>query len=150
MADRALHFFTGSVRATADRLENAVLPLERGDHRLSQDLDVRPRGNALDQIARHARIETGTTNNQPDLRDLAGQINSCLAGGIARAYQRHFLPRAQPSLKRRCPIVDARALESCEIFDIESAIPCAAGDDDRAGAGLLLVGEGNQKASSAR
>jgi thioredoxin reductase (NADPH) len=37
--------------------------------------------------------------------------------------------------------VDAGALEGCEIFEIETAIPCAAGDDDGAGANALLVRE---------
>src|ERR1700720_1292791 len=78
------------------------------------------------------------------------KISRRLAGGIAPAHQCHFLPGAQPSLERRCPIVDAGALEGCEIFEIETAIPCAAGDDDGAGANALLVREWEQKASSIR
>jgi hypothetical protein len=49
VADRKLQLFAGSVRATADRFENPVLPFEAGDRRLAQDFDVRPRGDALDQ-----------------------------------------------------------------------------------------------------
>jgi len=107
VADRELRLFSGSVGATADRFENPVLPLESGDRRLGQDFDVRPCGDAFDQVARHVRFETGSANDQPDLGDLAGQIHRPLAGGIAPTHQRHFLPRAQPSLQRRGPIMDA-------------------------------------------
>jgi hypothetical protein len=32
---------------------------------------------AVDQVARHVRFETGSANDQPDLGDLAGQIYRC-------------------------------------------------------------------------
>ncbi len=115
-----------------------------------QDFDVRPRGDALDQIARHARIDAGAANDQPDPGDLAGQIHRRLARGIARADQRHVLARAQPSLQRRGPVVDAGALEGRETLDIETAITGAAGDNDCAGGDALLVGQGEQEASAVR
>src|SRR6202022_4212588 len=73
-----------------------------------------------------------------------------LPGRIAPPPHRPFLPGAQPPLQRRCPIVNARALVPAEVFEIETAIPGAAGDNDAAGADAFLVGESNLKASPVR
>ena len=79
---------------------------------------------------------------QPDLPDLARQIDGRLAGGIAGADQRHLLAAAQPRLDRRGPVVHARSLELREVGDVEAAIACAARDHHRARPHRLAVADG--------
>ena len=73
-------------------------------------LDIGQSGDAVDQIARHACRQVRAAHEQPDLGDLARQIDHRLARRIAGADQGDLLPGAKLRLQRRCPIMHARRL----------------------------------------
>ena len=135
------HLAAGGAPAPAYGLQNASLSFKGADLGLHEDLDIGQAGNAVDQIARHARLQAGAAHEKPDLGDLARQVHRRLTRGVAGAHQGHLLPGAQPRLQWRGPVVDARALESREILDIEASVPGATRDNHRAGADAFAVAE---------
>jgi len=110
----------------ADRLERSVVAFEAGDFRPRQHLDVGKSLDAVDQVARHAGLQARPAHQDPDLGDLARQIDHRLTGRIAGAHQGHLLPGAELAFERRSPIVHARRLEGFEALardlDLEVAV----------------------------
>ena len=94
-----------------DRLERSVGAFELAHRRLRQHLDVRVPADAIDEVARHGRVEARAARDQPDLRHLAREVDDRLSRGVAGADQGDLLPGAQLRLRRRRPVVDAPTLE---------------------------------------
>src|SRR5271169_7262520 len=105
MAYRTPHFLSGSTSTPADRLQHAIVAVQADNLGLRHDLDVGEARDSVDEIARHARLKIWSSNDEPDLGNLACQIDHRLARRIAAAYECHLLPGAQLCLQRRSPIV---------------------------------------------
>src|SRR5262249_50794621 len=150
MTHRPPHFATSLAIAPAHRFQVARLPLERTDFSAGDQLDVRLRGDAIDEIARHARRQARAAHQQPDLTHLARQVYRGLTGGVARAHERDLLPGAELPLDRRGPVVNTRALEDGEILGFESPISGPTGDDHRTRAHALLAAEPDDEATVGR
>ena len=58
MTNRFARLVTGGAMVPTHRFQRSVSSFQCAHVRLGQDLDVRPRGDAIDQIARHGRGET--------------------------------------------------------------------------------------------
>ena|SRR5215469_10538637 len=84
----------------ADLLQNSRLSFERADFSLRHHFYILKRGDAVDEITRHALRQVGTADEQPDLRDFTGQIHHRLTRGVAAADERHLLTLAEPRLYR--------------------------------------------------
>src|SRR2546425_8098451 len=150
MANGLPHFPAGWALAPANRFQHSSVSFKRADLGLRQDFDIGPGRNAVDQIARHTRLQARSAHQKPHLRDPARQIHRRLARGVAGADQRYLLPGAQPRLHWRGPIVDARAFECREILDIKASVSGAAGDNHRAGADAFTIGETQKESPATR
>src|SRR5207237_1196307 len=80
--------------APAHGFQAAVRAVERGDLGPRQHLDIRLRPDALDEVARHARLEADAARQQPHLPDAAREIDRRLAGRVAGADEDDLLARA--------------------------------------------------------
>ncbi len=130
----------------ASRKTAAVRPSVRSpsrpDHLLADvQLDVRQGGDAVDQVARHGRLEPAPAHDQVQALDPGGEEHDRLAGRVAAADQRHLLALAELRLDRRGPVGDAGTLEGREIRDVRPAIAGAGGDDHGARPHGAAVGE---------
>src|SRR4029450_7229965 len=110
MAERRGRLASRRAMPPAHALEFAVDAVESHDLGLSEGPGVGRRGYAIDEIARHRRLEAAAAHQQPDLGDLAGEVDRALSGGIAGADQRDLLAAAQLGLQRRGPVVDRASL----------------------------------------
>src|SRR5262245_14839711 len=135
----AAGLLTAVARAPADRLQPSAGALDAAHLAAQVHHDVRERRDAVDQVARHARLEARAAHEHADLRGLAGEVDHRLAGRVPGAYQRHLGFRAQTRLERRRPVVHAAALELGEVRTPEAAVLGAAGDQHCARAHALLV-----------
>ena len=106
-----------------------------------QELDVRRRRDAIDQVLRHARREARATHQHPHLRRMHREKNRGLPGGVAAADQHDFFTRAHLRLDRRGPVPDAAAFHRREIGAIGTAVARAGGDHHSAAAHRAPVGE---------
>ena len=132
MADRGLGLDPCAQVALPHSLEAALgRPLERDDLRFRHQFDVRRRRDPVDQIARHALGEARAPHQHAHLRNVGGQKDGALPGGIAAADDNDLLAGAQARLDRRRPVPDAPAFEARDIGDRRAAIAGAAGHDDR-------------------
>ena len=118
-----------------------AVALERHDLLADVQVDIRQRADAVDQVARHRRLEPGAAHDQVQALDLGREEHDRLARRVAAADQRHLLALAQLRLDRRRPVGDARTLEGREVGDVGPAIARAGGDDHGARPHGAAVGE---------
>src|SRR4029453_7451140 len=119
---------------------------ELAHRRLRQHLDVREPAEAMDEVARHGRVEARAARDQPDLRHLAREVDERLSCGVAGADQGDLLPGAELGLRRRRPVVDAPTLELREIPEGKAAVRGAARDYHGTRAHVLAVREADLEA----
>src|ERR1700691_806008 len=131
VADRSFGLFTGATISPPHALEiGAGRAAERNELSLSHELDVRGRGNAIDQVARHAFGEARPSDHHAHLGRVRGQKHRALTGRIAAANQSDLFARAQPGLDLRGPVPDSAPLKPGYVGDRRMAISSAAGDHD--------------------
>ncbi len=148
MSDRPPHLIAGAGPAPADCLERPTAAFQGGDFGPRHNLHIGQPGDAVDEIARHARLEAPSAHDQPYFCGLTREVHRRLARGVAGADQGHLLRGAQLRFQGRRPIVHARSLEGVEVRDIEPAIARPAGNDDRTRHCVLIVGQRQSEAAS--
>ena len=96
VADRSLGLFTRAPLAPPHALEiGAGRAAERNELSLSHEFDVRGRGNAFDEVARHAFGEARPSDHHAHLGRVRGQKHRALTGRIAAANQSDLFAGAQ-------------------------------------------------------
>ena len=106
--------------------------LERDDLRARVEDDRRVVLDAADQIARH-RLRRDPAPGRPHARGsrCLGEEDGRLAGRVSAADDDDLLAAAERRLDGRRAVVDAGALETRQVLDVELAVPRAGRDDDR-------------------
>ena len=99
-------------------------------HHLLADMqvDIRESGDAVDQIARHRRLQPGPAHDQVQALDPGREEHDRLTRRVAAADQRHLFSLAQLGFDRGGPVRDARALEGRQVRDVRPAIARAGRD----------------------
>src|SRR4029453_15927445 len=95
----------------ANAFQYAALSLERRNFGLGQHVDVRQRGDPVDEITRHGRRQVRAPDEKRELGDLTGEIYYRLARRVAGAHECDLLLRAELPLQRRSPVVNGGGLE---------------------------------------
>ena len=108
------------------------------------------RGDALDEVVRHAGLKAWAAHEHPDLRCPVCKIDRRLTGRIAGTDQRDLPAGAELCLQGRRPVMYGGAFERGEVIDIEPAVARAAGDDDGVGSHAFLIGELQPEAAGSR
>jgi hypothetical protein len=93
VSERPSVLYSGWVQPPADCLQEPVLNLEPIDLGIQNYLYIGEARDAVDEVTRHARIETCTANQKANLGDLARKIHDSLARGVARPDQGDLLVR---------------------------------------------------------
>jgi hypothetical protein len=79
------------------------LNLEPVDLGIQNNLYIGEAPDAVDEVTRHARVETCTANQKANLGDLACKIDDSLARGVAGPDQGDLLVRAEFRFDWRYP-----------------------------------------------
>src|SRR5262245_25988563 len=145
MVDHPPRLFTVRPHSPANGAQLGGRALETDHLGAEHDLDVTRPLDSVDEITRHAGVETRTADEQPHPRGDAGEIDDGLARGVSCADERNLLPGAEPTLDRRRPVVHVRALEVAEVRNLEPPVTSSAGDDHRASLDLSAVVQGKRQ-----
>ena len=146
IADRRFGLRVGATISPPDPFEAGSGRAGQGDDfGLRHQLDIRGRGDAIDQVARHAFSEARASDHHSNLGGVGGQKHRALAGGIAPSHENDLLAGAEARFDLRRPVPDPAALETRDIGDRRVAIPGAAGDNDRPGANSIAALEFDRK-----
>ena len=110
-----------------------VIAVERGYFRAPMQGYVRRGFDAANQIVGHRLGEPLSANQHVDMPDMSRQEYGRLSGRIATADDGHVLAATELRFHRRCGVVDPLPLEPVVILNVELAVACAGGNDDRTG-----------------
>jgi hypothetical protein len=96
-----------------------------------QDRDLRVRGDAVDEVARHARLQRVGTDDHRDRAGICREVQRCLPRRVRAADERHILLAMVGGLTRGRAVGDAAADELLDPRHVEAAV-CDAGGDQAA------------------
>ena len=89
---------------------------------------IRERTDAVDQVARHRRLQPGAPHDQVQALHPGREEHDRLTCRVAAADQRHFFSLAQLGFDRGGPVRDPGALEGRQVRDVRPAVARAGGD----------------------
>ena len=122
-----------TARAIPDSVQHRLVAFQGRNFRTWMQYHVGQGGQPVDQIPRHAGLQTRGTNKHVHTRRMRGKKHRRLARRIPSAHQQDLFVLAQLGFHGRRPVVHATSFVLLQAFDGRPAIDRAAGDHHGAG-----------------